>query len=177
MTKVAPPQAKQTAQAKPTYGLVAVGLPVSSVTKPLFGRRGFVHGALVMEWPAIVGSLLATHTMPLGIKFPRGERVNGVLQIKVSSSAFATQLQHLSPLVIDKVNGYFGWKAVERLALRHGPLPALDNRSKAAPVLAQPTQGKRPAILERVEDDELRDALAKLGANLAANLVPGTDPA
>lgn len=173
MTKTAAPQPKQTPQAKPTYGLVAVGLPVSSVTKPLFGRRGFVHGALVMEWPAIVGSLLAAHTMPLGIKFPRGERVNGVLQIKVSSSAFATQLQHLSPLVIDKVNGYFGWKAVERLTLRHGPLPALDTRSKAAPASPRPPQGERPVILDQVEDDELRAALA----GLAANLVPGADPA
>ena len=173
MTKTTPPpQLKQIPQAHPTHGLVAVALPVSTVTKPLFGRRGFVHGALVMEWPAIVGSLLASHTMPLGIKFPRGERVGGTLQIKVSSSAFATQLSHLSPLVIDKVNGYFGWRAVERISLRHGPLPALDNRSKMA-LKPPPRVGALPAVLDRVEDDELRAALA----NLAAHLVPDTDPA
>ena len=113
-----------------TYGLVAVGLPTSKITRPLFGRRGFVHGALITDWPAIVGSAMSLHTMPLGIKFPKGERVGGVLEIKVAASAFSTQLQHLAPLVVERVNGYFGWRAVERLKLRHGPLPKLD---KAVP--------------------------------------------
>jgi hypothetical protein len=154
-----------------THGLVAVGLPIARITKPLFGRRGFIHGALVTEWPVIVGSVLAAHTVPMGIQFPRGERVGGQLTIKVSSSAFATQLQHLSPLVIDKVNGYFGWKAVDRLRLRHGPLPRLEQAPR--PARAKPRTIQPPPALDQIEDDELRAALAKL----AASLVAGKDPA
>lgn len=150
-----------------THGLVAVGLPVAQITRPVFGRRGFIHGALVMDWPAIVGPLLAAHTVPMGIQFPRGERTGGQLSIKVSSSAFATQLQHLSPLVIDKVNGYFGWKAVDRLRLRHGPLPRLDRRQGGAPKPKEPAAPLRSAALDRVEDPELRAALAGLAAGLA----------
>ena len=149
-----------------TYGLVAVGMPTSKVTRPLFGRRGFVHGALITDWPAIVGSAMALHTLPLGIRFPKGERVDGVLEIKVAASAFSTQLQHLAPLVVERVNGYFGWRAVDRLKLRHGPLPKLDRPQSRQPTVAAPAA--RQAVLERVEDPELRAVLERLGSHLVS---------
>jgi len=149
-----------------TYGLVAVGLPASKVTRPLFGRRGFVHGALITDWPAIVGTAMSAHTMPLGIRFPKGERVGGVLEVKVAASAFSTELQHLAPLVIERVNGYFGWKAVERLKLRHGPLPRLD---KDKPNKIQPADSTPvPEVVKRVDDPELRAVLERLGAHLVS---------
>lgn len=153
-----------------THGLVAVGLPMAKITRPLFGRRGFVHGALITDWPAIVGSAMAIHTMPLGIRFPKGERVNGVLEIKVAASAFSTQLQHLEPLVIERVNGYFGWRAVERLKLRHGPLPKLDRPKGVKPVTDLPAPSL--AVLDRVEDPELRAVLQRLGAHLVSKPNP-----
>ena len=149
-----------------TYGLVAVGMPAAKVTRPLFGRRGFVHGALITDWSAIVGSAMAQHTLPLGIRFPKGERVNGVLEIKVAASAFSTHLQHLAPLVVERVNGYFGWRAVERLKLRHGPLPKLDKAKPAK--TAAPATAERQAVLDRVEDPELRAVLERLGAHLVS---------
>ena len=148
-----------------TYGLVAVGLPTAQITRPLFGRRGFVHGALVTDWPAIVGSAMASMTMPLGIRFPKGERADGVLEIKVASSAFAPQLEHLAPLVIQRVNGYFGWKAVARVKLRHGPLPVL---KRPPPRESVATMTERPAVLDRVDDPELRAVLEQLAGHLVS---------
>ena len=153
-----------------THGLVAVGLPMAKITRPLFGRRGFVHGALITDWPAIVGSALAIYTMPLGIRFPKGERVNGVLEIKVAASAFSTQLQHLEPLVVERVNGYFGWRAVERLKLRHGPLPKLDRPKATKPVTDSPAPSL--SVLDWVEDPELRAVLQRLGAHLVSKPNP-----
>ena len=92
--------------------------------------------------------------------------MGGVLEIKVAASAFSTQLQHLAPLVIERVNGYFGWKAVERLKLRHGPLPKLDKP------LSRPADKTEsaclPDSLAKVEDPELRAALERLGAHLVS---------
>lgn len=150
-----------------TYGLVAIGLPTSKVTRPLFGRRGFVHGALITDWPAIVGAAMSLHTMPLGIKFPKGERVGGVLEIKVAASAFSTELQHLAPLVIERVNGYFGWRAVDRLKLRHGPLPKLD---KIYPAKTSKVETACSSdALKSVDDPDLRAALERLGAHLVSD--------
>jgi hypothetical protein len=149
-------------------GMVSIAVPADRVTKPVFGRHGFVSGALVVDWPAIVGSAVATHTLPLRIKFPPKERGEGTLEIKVASSAFATELQHLEPLIIERINGYFGWNAVARLRLRHGPLPER-NRARAAPPEPDgPTSERLAAALEKVEDPALREALARLGKYVAA---------
>ncbi|HLO76541.1 MAG TPA: DUF721 domain-containing protein, partial [Magnetospirillum sp.] len=117
MTKNAPPKSDDDRRIQ---GMVSIAVPADRVTKPVFGRHGFVSGALVVDWAAIVGSAVASHTLPLRIKFPPKERGEGTLEIKVANSAFATELQHLEPLIVERINGYFGWKAVARLRLRHG---------------------------------------------------------
>ena len=148
-----------------THGLVAVALPAGKVARPLMGRRGFIHGALIADWPAIAGPALAAHTLPTAIRFPKGERTGGVLEIKVASSAFAIEVQHLAPLVIERVNGYFGWKAVERLKLRHGPLPRLEAPRPKPPVVpASMVTDYTPP--ESVTDPDLRAALSRLAARL-----------
>jgi len=151
------------------HGLVAVGVPANKVTRPIFGKRGFIHGALAADWPAVVGSALAAQTMPLSVRFPRGERTGGVLEIKVANSAFSTQLQHLSPLVIERINGYFGWRAVDRIKLRHGPLPALDKRRRRT---NPETEGETRtfSVLERIDDPALKAALQRLGSHLVSSV-------
>ena len=59
-----------------TYGMVSIAVPSDRVTRPVFGRHGFAGGALVVDWPAIVGSAVASHTLPQRIKFPPKDRVS-----------------------------------------------------------------------------------------------------
>jgi hypothetical protein len=147
----------------PTHGLVSIAVPAGRVTRPLFGRRGFVSGGLVVDWPAIVGSAVASHTLPLEIRFPPRERAGGTLAVKVASSAFATEIQHLEPLILERINGYFGYRAVARLLLRHGPLPP---RARTRPPADKPPPPHLEAALARVEDAELKAALERLGRRL-----------
>lgn len=148
-------------------GMVSVAMPVDRITRPVFGKHGFASGALLVDWPSIVGSAVAAHTLPVRIKFPPKERTEGTLVIKVASSAFATELQHLEPLIIERINGYFGWQAVTRLKLMHGPLPARQ------PVKAPPPEPSPKAVRElektlaQVEDEELKAVLGRLGRYIA----------
>ncbi|MGE5514734.1 MAG: DUF721 domain-containing protein [Bacteroidota bacterium] len=149
-------------------GMVSIAVPADRITKPVFGKHGFISGALVVDWPAIVGSAVASHTLPLRIKFPPKERGEGTLEIKVASSAFATELQHLEPLIVERINGYFGWKAVARLRLRHGPLP---QRPPVRPPPPEPdarAAAQLDTVLDKVEDPRLREVLARLGKYVAA---------
>lgn len=149
-----------------TGAMVAIAVVTDRVTRPVFGRFGFASGALVVDWPAIVGPAVASHTLPLRIKFPPKDRTGGTLVIKVASSAFATELQHLEPLIIQRINGYFGYGAVARLQLKHGPLPPRPARAAAA---APPPASPRLAeTLATVEDDDLRAALERLGRRIGA---------
>ncbi|MGE5547388.1 MAG: DUF721 domain-containing protein [Solirubrobacterales bacterium] len=163
----APPKgAKQ--EARRIGGMVSIAVPAGAVTRPVFGKHGFVSGALVVDWPAIVGSAVATHTLPLSIKFPVRERSNGTLTIKVANSAFATEIQHLEPLILERINGHFGWQAVSRLKLVHGPLPVRKALVPPAPQPSPEAVERLEKSLEAVEDPELKAVLDRLGRHIAA---------
>ncbi|HSV28738.1 MAG TPA: DciA family protein [Candidatus Omnitrophota bacterium] len=166
MTAKTPKQQKD--EDRRICGMVSIAMPVDRITKPVFGKHGFVSGALIVDWASIVGSAVASHTLPVQIKFPPKERAQGTLVVKVASSAFATELQHLEPLVLERINGYFGWQAVSRLKLMHGPLP---QRPAAKPPTPEPSPEAAKRLeqtLAGVEDDELRAVLERLGRQVAA---------
>lgn len=149
-------------------GMVPIAMPADRITKPVFGKHGFISGALVLDWPAIVGSAVASHTLPLRIKFPPKERSGGTLEIKVASSAFATEIQHLEPLVLERINGHFGWAAVARIKLRHGPLPVKKKNEVKSPEPTPEAAERLARTIEKVEDPELRAVLERLGRHVAA---------
>ncbi len=145
----------------------AIGaLTAKLVAKPL-GKRGFAAASLVAGWPAIVGETLASGTLPLRVAFARGARTQGVLHLRVASGALALQLQHLEPLILERVNVHFGHAAVSRLALTQGPVPRRAVRRPAAPPPEAPLDAALAQRIEAVPDAELRDALAGLGRLLA----------
>lgn len=138
------------------------------LARPAFGKRGFVEAGVLTDWPAIVGPVLAAEARPMKLSFPRGARADGTLHIRVTS-AFSTELQHLSPLVIERINRYFGYGAIARLTLSQGPVirPPRNKRHK--------TPDPEPEVLRRletrvaaIEDEELRVALAGLGRDVAS---------
>ncbi|OAN48103.1 hypothetical protein A6A04_04930 [Paramagnetospirillum marisnigri] len=151
-----------------TRGMVSIAVPSGKVTRPVFGRHGFAGGALVVDWPAIVGSAVASHTLPVRIKFPPQDRADGTLVVKVASGAFALEMQHLEPLILERINGYFGWKAVARLKLVQGPLPQPVRRPKtvARPAVTTAAPSTLAARLDSVEDPDLRAVLERLGRRL-----------
>lgn len=125
--------------------------------------HGFAEAGVVTDWPTIVGPLLSAHSAPQRLSFPRGSRLDGTLHVLVSGP-FSTELQHLEPMVIERINGYFGYRAIARLRLVQGVLPRPPARRQTEP------QGPEPALdpvseaeLEKIEAPELRAALERLG--------------
>jgi hypothetical protein len=77
----------------------------------------------------------------------------------------ALEIQHASDVVLQRVNRFFGWSAVGRLALRQAPLSRRD--TPAASRAPDPKSVAKVAeTLSSVEDQELRAALARLGASI-----------
>jgi len=153
------PPAKPTRRKK---GLQAVAAESDRVTAPIRQKRGLAEAALISDWPDIIGSALATECMPLRIA--RGaDGTGGTLHIRVSG-ALALELQHLQPQVIERINGYFGYQAIGRIALQQGPIR---ERKPAARKPATPPSevdaATLAAQLDGVADDDLRQALDALG--------------
>src|ERR1700739_1952981 len=90
-----------------------------------FARQGFASTELVTHWNDIVGAEIAAHCEPLRLKWPRRGDVDAPdpapLMLRVEGP-IAIEIQHLSPVILERVNRFFGWRAVGRLALRQAPL-------------------------------------------------------
>jgi len=148
-----------------------LGRAVDRLTKGLLGKNGFTHGALITQWPDIVGAQMAHHCQPQKIVFSRDGATGGTLHLKADSGAFATQLQHQEPQVVERVNSFFGYKAIDRIRLFQGPLPAQRGtpagRDRQAPPPLNPAQTRQLAkTVAMVEDPDIQKALMRLGTSI-----------
>jgi len=152
----------QTARGRP--GLRAIGLAASRLAAPIVARRGGgILARLKAEWPAVVGAELAAATWP-----DRLSR-DGVLRLRVAGT-LAPDLQHRAPLLIERINQYFGRPAISRLVLVQAPLPLPSAPARrATPPLPTNESQALDRQLDAVADPELRAALARLGRLVAAN--------
>jgi hypothetical protein len=136
----------------------AVGVAASKLAAPIVAKRG--GGILVRlksEWAAIIGVDWAEVTWPTAL----GR--DGVLKLRTGSGA-ALELQHRAPLLIERINAFFGRPVVTRLALVQGPLPLPSPLS--GPLLRQLASNEAKALDERlseIADPDLRAALTRLG--------------
>jgi hypothetical protein len=80
----------------------------------------------------------------------------------------ALEIQHASDVILERVNRFFGWSAVGRLALRQAPL-SRSRRTAPSRAPDATSVAKVAETLSAVEDEELRAALARLGASIKRN--------
>jgi hypothetical protein len=126
------------------------------------GKRGFGEAQLVTHWDTVMGPELAGKLAPDRLSFVHGERRNGTLRLRVSSG-FALQAQHLEPIIIERINGFFGYGAVARIILVQGPMPQPSPAVQPPRALSAAEQCALDQRLQGVADPALRDALARLG--------------
>ncbi len=128
-----------------------------------FARQGFASREIVTHWPEIVGSEIAANAEPIRMQWPRNPKGGepATLVLRVEGPA-AVEIQHQSDLVIERVNRFFGWRAVERLALRQAPLRGPRKRTLPAAIDAEAAE--RIAGTLAIKDVPLRGALGRLGA-------------
>lgn len=93
----------------------------SGLVSPALRAKGFAQAEVVTRWAYIVGPELAESTVPIGLRFPRGERFGATLTVRCES-AFAPLLSHKAQRVMEMVNSFFGYQAVAKLEVKQGPL-------------------------------------------------------
>ncbi len=138
---------------------------VPKVVGETFTQQGFASAELVTRWADIVGIEVAAHSEPIKIHWTRpadgDEREPGTLVLRVEGPA-AIEIQHQGDVICERVNRFLGWRAVARLALRQAPLRRGERK---APRGIDPAATTRIAqSLTTIGDDDLKDALARLGA-------------
>ncbi len=145
------------------------------IGRTAFRRFGFVQSSVVTRWPEIVGSRHARVCMPEAIRFPPGEKNEGILQLVVLP-AHAPLIQHVIPEIIERVNRFFGYKAVARVKMRQGAVkaPAADGKAGALPSL-KPIPMELGGSLRDIGDPELRTVLESLARSLGSREEKGNE--
>ena len=144
---------------------------LSDVFSDAYARQGFAARELVTRWPEIAGNDIAAHAEPLKMQWPRpveGQPQEPATLVLRVEGPMALEIQHRSDVILERVNRFFGWHAVGRIALRQAPLSRRDRRPALRP--PDPSAVKKVAeSLSAVEDEGLKEALARLGAAIKRN--------
>ncbi len=151
---------------KSTYKAKPIAEVVKNASDRAFRRYGFSQRELISRWPDIVGPALADCSLPERLTFPHSQKRGGSLYIRVQGS-MAPELQHFEPMVIERINSYYGYAAVERLVFRHGPVPIRSRKTRRPqPILTDSQEKNLQEQLEGVTNPELQKALYRLGSEV-----------
>jgi hypothetical protein len=147
----------------------AAGDFVGDIGGQSFRRFGFVQSAIVSRWAEIVGERYAKVSSPESIRFPTGKKGGGALTLLVEG-AHAPLIQHLTPLIVERVNRFFGYAAVNRIIFRQGKPPAEPAKPQRPHLRAIPKELGEG--LRQIGDPELRACLESLATQIAASTGP-----
>ena len=148
-----------------------LSLLLSDVFKDAYAKQGFAARELVTRWAEIAGRDVAAHSEPLKLQWPRpveGQPQEPATLILRVDGPMALEIQHKSDVILERVNRFLGWSAVGRLALRQAPLSRRERPSPPSPLDPQAVESVAKTLTS-IEDDDLRTALAKLGAAIKRN--------
>ena len=90
------------------------------------GKQGFAEANVLLNWPAIAGAELAATCQPVKVTYGP-QRTLGATLIVQASSARAPEIEMKGPMIVERVNQYYGYRAISRLKVTQstglGPSP------------------------------------------------------
>lgn len=148
--------------------------------QPIMAAQGFASVDLVTGWPDIIGPPLHAYTQPVKLEWPRRQRsgeaglegAGATLVLRVES-AFALDVQHMLPVLIERINVRYGWRCVDKIVLKQGPVERKEPVRRASPPTTETIQAAE-ARVGAVSDSGLREALVRLGAGVMSETQRGT---
>lgn len=136
-----------------------------TLTKAAFEKHGFQSADLLSHWAVIVGEDIARLCLPERISWSRpkeaGTAPAGTLTLKAAPGR-ALDIQYKAELVRERINAYLGYAAIAKVKVVAGQAALPSAPAKAGNIAPQAGQTPLPPAMERLEDDELKQALARL---------------
>lgn len=134
---------------------------LTKISDPTTRQLGFVTASILLDWPEIVGAKFAELCYPVKITFPPNKKSDGRLHV-ITSSAFAVQISYLEQQIIEKINTYFGYRAVQKLFIRNGEVKKAEKVTKKYTVSPEAREMVEN-LVATIEDPELKQRLMAIG--------------
>ena len=152
----------------------SIGDTVKKISRTFSSKFGRIEFIIRSNWPEIAGSYFDEYTEPKNIsKLPDFENELGetiyknYLNVSVAPAA-ALEFQHFKNTILEKINSYFGYKAIFDLRIQQNYIPKINNESLKMNNVAL-TQDENDLIAKSVEElnnSELKKSLIDLGKNI-----------
>jgi len=142
---------------------------VSNRVRSAGETRGFAVSRLLTHWKDVAGPDIATVCRPVDISYGRSF---GATLILLTTGAEAPMLEMQKDTIIERVNACYGYAAIRKVRITQTAAtgfaegratfePAPKNRPAPQPITQQAVDATTG-----VDNDELREALARLGTNV-----------
>jgi hypothetical protein len=117
-------------------------------------------GDIVAAWPECVGAGISANAWPARLAR------DGSLHVATSSSAWAFELTHVAPTILERLQERLGESAPAALRFAPGPLPeagpeAEEVSKRIAPKVTESDRAEGARIAAAIENPDLRDAVAR----------------
>ena len=153
----------------------SIGDTVKKINKNFTSKFGKLEFIIHSNWPKIVGSYFTDYSQPNQITRVRdyendfGETVyKGYLNVSVAPAA-ALEFQHFKDIIIEKINSYFGYKAVMDLRITQNYIPNINvNQDIKANHIIKGIDHKNSVKKEvkNMKNKDLKNSLIDLGINI-----------
>lgn len=142
---------------------------LGKVTDSIYSKKGYVEGQILTNWMNIVGSEIASCSIPDGVVFSGNKKHAATLKIQVSSDKIF-ELDFMKDSLIERINNYFGYNAIGRIVIKQY-VPLLKSESSTESPKEIKTNKdieitKYKAIIKdyseeinQIDDDSLRDIM------------------
>ena len=149
-----------------------IGETLTNVNRKYSSKFGKNEFLILSKWPLIVGKFFADHSEPDKIsRVTEGFNeldepiFKNFLHVRVSAAA-AVEFQHYKDMIIEKINSFFGYKAIGDLRLQQNfkSKTKISNLEKSEVKITEKEREIIKNEIEAINDEELQNSIVNLGA-------------
>ncbi len=151
----------------------SIGDTLKKINRNFSSKFGKIEFIIHSKWPEIAGTYFSEYSQPQNIlRLPDYENEIGetmyknYLNVSVAPAA-ALEFQHFKDKILEKINSYFGYKAIIDLRIQQNYIPKEDNNLKMNN--KDLTDNERRNISEEVQElsnKDLKESLIDLGKKI-----------
>ena len=160
---------------KRTFVPKKIGDTLGKVNRVFSNKFGKIEFLILSKWSQIVGSFFAEHSEPDKISrltedFDELDQpiFKKILHVRVSSAA-AVEFQHYKDTILEKINSFFGYKAIADLRLQQNFIPKKKNEQPLKSQRFEATDNEKELLkkeMQNIKDKELEKSIVNLGLSI-----------
>ena len=156
----------------------AIGDTIRKVNRNFSSKFGKIEFIVHSKWSEITGSYFGEFSEPKNItRIPDYENEFGETvfknQLNVSvAPAAALEFQHYKDTIIEKINSYFGYKAIIDLRIQQNYIPKTVVKANVLNDKKLTSDDEKSIIneVEKLKNDDLKQSLIDLGINIKKDI-------